>query len=79
MTALAAVASMENERDQHTTDNPLIQKEVDRILLRLRQSKAFQRAVMLTMGNGGYGSIKMDIARGKVKRIVSEAVFLEED
>jgi hypothetical protein len=65
--------------DEPVAENQSVQREVDRILLRLRQSKAFQRAVGLTMGNGGYGSIKMDIARGKVKRIVSEAVFLEED
>jgi hypothetical protein len=75
MTALPMV-KMEIEP---IAENQSVQREVDRILLRLRQSKAFIRAVGLTMGNGGYGSIKMDIARGKVKRIVSEAVFLEED
>jgi hypothetical protein len=74
VTALAGIME-----DEQPTENQSAQREVDRILLRLRQSKAFIRAVGLTMGNGGYGSIKMDIARGKVKRIVSEAVFLEED
>ena len=74
MTAIAV--SMDNEQMEV---NPQLQKEVDRILLRLRQSKAFQRAVGHTMGSNGYGSIRLDLARGKVKRVVSEAVYLEDE
>ncbi len=81
MPALAAVI-MENEialSQGPPTENISLQKEVDRILLRLRQSKAFQRAVGHTMGNGGYGSIRLDISHGKIKRIISEAIYLEND
>jgi hypothetical protein len=75
---MTAVAEIMEDLNQ-TEVNPQLQKEVDRILLRLRQSKAFTRAVGHTMSSNGYGSIKLDIAKGKVKRVVSEAVYLEED
>jgi hypothetical protein len=76
---VAIAVNMENEQHQSAEVNPQLQKEVDRILLRLRQSKAFIRAVGHTMSSNGYGSIKLDIARGKVKRVVSEVTYLEED
>jgi hypothetical protein len=79
MTAALAVDMDEKDNPTSTTENQAVQKEVDRILLRLRQSKAFQRAVGHTMSSNGYGSIRLDIARGKVTRIVSEAVYLEKD
>lgn len=77
MTALAAISMKQDE--QQGAENQTVQKEVDRILLRLRQSKAFQRAVLHLASSNGYGSIRLDIAAGKVTRIVSEAVYLEKD
>lgn len=76
----AALKIMENKEQDQPEPRviPLdIDRELDRWFALCRRDKAFRRAFTMILNNG-YGSIKTEMHGRRLRRVISEVVFVAE-